>query len=274
MLPDRAQRTATSTCSIIIRRMNLNNSDPYRDFAAHYDRFEGAFDQHNPAEVEFLRRLFLKHRVQHMLDCACGTGHHLHLCAGLGLQVVGSDISAAMLAQAAKNLSSTSLDIPLYQQDFRSLPECFEAVFDAVLCLRSSILHMPDETEALRAFRSMHAVLRPDGILVLSQGTSDRQWREKPRFIVAVDKPDLTRLFVIDYLSGNGARYNIVDIQRGENEDNLQVWSVEYAHMLLKDDQERLLLQAGFDTVYALGGFDFTPYDKENSQRLIVVAKK
>ncbi len=253
--------------------MHTSDDDPYQHFAEQYDRFEGAFDQHDPAEVVFFREIFQRHAVRRVLDCACGTGHHLHLCSMLEVESVGSDISSAMLAQAQKNLDGVGLTYPLYRVDYRELPQHFEPDFDALLCLRSSILHMPDEAEVLKAFQSMHAVLHADGILVLHQGTSDCQWNEKPRFILAVNEPDFTRLFVIDY-EEKGARYNILDIQHGSQASGLQTFSVEYPNILLKDAQEKLLLEAGFQHVQAYGSFRFEPYDKAASRRLILIAVK
>ena len=89
-----------------------------------------------------------------MLDCACGTGHDLVLFHSLGCEVVGSDISESMLAQAHKNLAERGVKVPLHQVDYRELPQHFNRPFDAVVCLSSSILHMPNESEVLRAFRS------------------------------------------------------------------------------------------------------------------------
>ena len=177
-----------------------------------------------------------------------------------------------MLAQARKNLISSGIKVPLHQVDYRELPQHFHAPFDAVTCLSSSILHMESDEQVLLAFRSMRAVLRQGGILVLTQGTTDRQWAEKPRFILATDTGDFTRLFVIDY-SSTGARYNIVDVNRGGGSAELQVWSVDYPHILLQDDQHRLLQSAGFAAVTFYGSYRFEPYDKEESQRLIAVAR-
>jgi SAM-dependent methyltransferase len=217
--------------------------------------------------------LFEENSVLRVLDCACGTGRDLHLFHSLGCDVVGADISASMLAQAEANLSRRGLVIPLHRADYRELPQRIGGTYDAVVCLSSSILHMPDEAEVQRAFRSMRAVLREGGILVLTQGTTDKQWGDKPRFILATDAPDYTRLFVIDYL-GKGARYNILDIDRTAPEPELKVWSVEYPRMLFRDDLEALLLDSGFGSIAFYGSFLFRPYDKETSERLIAVAVK
>lgn len=246
--------------------------DLYRDFAERYDRFHGAFGEHDPAVVAFFRELFDRHGVRSVLDCACGTGRDLHLFHSLGCDVVGTDISESMLAQAARNLAEQGLQVPLYSADYRELPQHFDRSFDAVVCLSSSILHMPDEAEVLRALTSMRRVLRDGGILVLSQGTTDKQWRDKPRFILAVSDSDFTRLLVIDYL-GQGARYNVLDIWHGEADRDFKVWSVEYPLVLLQAHQERLLKSAGFADVTCYGSYTSEPYDPETSERLIIVAR-
>jgi SAM-dependent methyltransferase len=247
--------------------------DPYADFAARYDLFAGGFGQHDPGEVQFFRQLFDRYTVSTVLDCACGTGQHLHLLHSLGLDVTGSDLSPSMLAQAEVNLAASDLDLPLHQVDYRQLPQHFGQSFDAVVCLSSSILHMPDDEQALRALQSMRQVLRPGGLLVLTQGTTDRQWAEKPRFILAVDTAELTRIFAIDY-EGPGARYNIVDVLHRGGQAELQTWSVHYPRILLGDDYDRLLPAAGFESVDLYGSFQFEPYDSGTSRRLIVVAYK
>ncbi|MFH1638983.1 MAG: class I SAM-dependent methyltransferase [Chloroflexota bacterium] len=248
--------------------------DMYADFAGRYDLFfGGGFGEHNHERAGFFRRLFAENQVHSVLDCACGTGRDLHFFHTLGCEVTGSDISEAMLAQAKKNLAEQGLHLPLVKADYRELPQTFSRQFDAVVCLATAIAEVPGEAEALRAMRSMSGVLRDGGILVLTQGTSDKQWREKPRFILAVNAGDFSRLFVIDYF-GLGATYNILDIFHDEKERGLKVFSIEYRQIYLRDDQETLLKEAGYRCVDFYGSFNFDRYDKELSNRLITVARK
>ncbi len=247
--------------------------DAYEEFAERYDLFSGGFGEPDPAVVEFFRKILSDNQVRTVLDCACGTGSSLHLLHTLGFEVIGSDISDAMLHQAKKNLAEKGIEIVLKNADYRQLSHHFSQKFDAVLCLGSSILEMPDDSEALKAFQSMYAVLKDNGVLILTQGTSDRQWKEKPRFILAINNSDLSRLFVIDYLDDRNARYNILDIVRDGTVSCLKVWS-RNLHVLLRDDQERLLKSAGFKSVEFFGSYKFAPYDKETSNRLITVARK
>jgi ubiquinone/menaquinone biosynthesis C-methylase UbiE len=255
----------------LLETQSIVPEDLYEALADRYDRFHGTFESHDSRHDGFFADLFSRAGVRSVLDCACGTGRHVHMLHSLGLDVQGSDRSAAMLAVACRNLEGAGIEVPLRQADYRDLPAHFSCRFDAVTCLSSSILHMVDDVQVLSALRSMRGVLADSGIVVLSQGTSDKQWREKPRFILALDDPDLTRLFVIDY-QGNGARHNIVDIVRSGDLPRVEAWGVDYRNMLLQDDYNRLLRESGFRGIWWYGDYSGAPYDPVRSDGLIIVA--
>lgn len=249
----------------------MDEHDLYEGFAQRYDLASGRLDDNDPQMVEFFRRLFSKNGVKVVLDCACGTGRHLILFKNLGCEVWGSDISKAMLTQARQNLIRYGIEIPLVQADYRDLHHQFQRKLDAITCL-GSIGYMPNETQFLRAFRSMHTVLRENGILVLTTIPTDRQWKEKPRFKLVANTPEVTRLFVMDY-HAQTVGYNILDIYHSQDAGELKVWSAELT-VLLRDDQKRLLKAAGFKQVDFYGAFDFSLYEAGSSGRLITVGYK
>lgn len=247
--------------------------DSYKGLAERYDMFHGRFGEHKSNYRVFFQKVFVENNVHTVLDCACGTGHDIHLFYSLGCDVTGSDISASMLARARKNLKSLGVNIPLHKVDYRSLHKNFKRKFDAVTCLSSSILHMTDKKEVIRAFLSMQRVLRESGILVITQGTADKQWKMKPRFMLNSSDKDVTRLFAIDYRE-RGARYNILDIRHDKQKPELKVWSVDYPQILLKDDYAKLLQLAGYRKIRFYGSYKFDPYNKKESDILICVARK
>ena len=240
--------------------------DPYEDWADRYD----LFPEDRSEEVAFFRKLFADNHVSRVLDCACGTGNELLTFNELGCEVVGSDISESMLAHARRKVEDAGLDIPLHQLDYRHLSGRFDSEFDAVVCWSASILHMEDDEDAARAFRSMRSVLAKDGVLVLDQGITDG--REYGRFALNRSSRDATRLYVIDHIGERKATYHVLDVLHREPPE-LKVWTSD-VHILLRDDQERLLRAAGFSQVSFYGGYAFEPYDKKTSQRLIAVARR
>ena len=247
------------------------NTDLYENFAERYDLSRDQFEPHDPQVIQFFRRIFTEHGTNTVLDCACGTGRHLLLFRNLGREVWGSDLSKAMLAQARRNLAHYRVEVPLILTDYRDLPHHFQNRFDMVACL-GSIGYMHEEREILRAFRSMFAVLREGGILVLSVITTDKQWMEKPRFKLVINTPDVSRLFVMDYFERT-VRYHVLDIFHSEEVNQLKWWGTELT-VLLMDEQDRLLKKAGFRMVEFYGGFDFSPYDEGSSDHLIAVIHK
>ena len=146
--------------------------DLYEGFAERTDLFW----EDEPELVAFFRTLFSDNQVRRVLDCACGTSRELLVFHSLDCEVIGSDISDSMLAHARKNLAEAGVDVPLVQTDYRDLPAHFDEKFDAIVCLSASIVHVTNEDEALRAFRSMYEVLSDEGLLVLDQGITDRRW--------------------------------------------------------------------------------------------------
>lgn len=244
--------------------------DIYAGFAERYDLPYSPLDQYDPQMMEFFRKLFAENGVHRVLDCACGTGRHLLMLHDLGCEVYGSDISPSMLDQARRNLTACSLSIPIQQTDFRDLPCCFAEPFDAILCV-AAIGYMSDEFELLHAFGSMRAALREGGILILTSMPTDKQWNEKPRFILAANTQAVSRLFVVDYFERT-ARYNVLDIFHDGSANEMKIWSAELS-VFLKDEQERLLKKTGFQNLVFYESYDFKPYEKGNSDLMIVIAR-
>jgi glycine/sarcosine N-methyltransferase len=248
------------------REENVPDVDPYRDFAVRYD----AFPRDAAGRTAFFAKLFEEHAVRRVLDCACGTGDDLLLFHALGLDVAGSDRSEAMLSLARTKLAAAGVDVPLLRSGFRDLPGRFGGSFGAVVCLSTSLPHLRDDVEILEALRSMRGVLRDGGLLVLDQGMTDRQWAKRPRFLPAVNTAELCRLMAIDY-GDETFTVHVIDFTGGGGERAFYHDTFVYRR-LLRDDYERLLLRSGFRGPVFYAGYDGSPYDKDESRRLICVA--
>lgn len=245
--------------------------DLYAGFASRYDfLFQGGSGRET--QVAFFDDVFKKHTVNRVLDCSCGTGEHLAMLAPLGLSFFGSDISPAMLAVAGEKMKRLDLDIPLFRADFRSLPEHFPEPFDAILCLSTSLPHVETEDEMVRALSSMHASLTDRGVVIFTQGITERMMIDRPRFESIVNNRDFSRAFVIDY-HGRGMTFHALDFIHTDSAAEFHTWSTTYPFMPLEGDYRRMLRKAGFADVVTYGGYDFSPYD-ETSRFMIIVAGK
>jgi SAM-dependent methyltransferase len=99
-----------------------------------------------------------------VLDVACGAGHAAEQTAPHVRQVVGIDITPALLRAGAERVRAAGLDNVLFQEgDAMALP-FLDRSFDLVVC-RSSLHHFPDTR---RAVAEMARVCRPGGRVVVS----------------------------------------------------------------------------------------------------------
>lgn len=142
----------------------------FQSFAHRYD--EEGFTRATEDELVFLAELLDLGPSTRVLDVGCGTGRHAVPIAGLGAEVVGVDLSPAMLERAAARAAVAGVDVTWVESDARDLPDHLGA-FDAVLCLCEGAFGLVadgvaplDHDQAVLA--SIRRVLRPGGRLVLN----------------------------------------------------------------------------------------------------------
>jgi ubiquinone/menaquinone biosynthesis C-methylase UbiE len=106
-----------------------------------------------------------------VIDLGCGAGRDVEWLTEQGLQPVGLDLSAGMLAEGRRRLPSARL----VRGDLCRLPMATAAVDGAWAC--SSLVHLSHEL-ARRALREITRVLKPGGALYLGlEGGAGGEWR-------------------------------------------------------------------------------------------------
>jgi len=139
----------------------------YETFAPGYDEFTSA----NNYELwlgEILLAELERHGLRHgrVLDVGCGTGRAFEPLLKRDWEIVGSDISPAMLDRARAKFGDA---VPLTAADMRELPEF--GAFDLVLCLNDAVNYLTEDGDLERAFTRMAANLAPTGLLLFDVNT-------------------------------------------------------------------------------------------------------
>jgi SAM-dependent methyltransferase len=135
-------------------------------------------DEHAPAEAEFIVEELALRPGQLILDVACGLGRHAIELAAKGLRVVGVDLAAPFLQEAARAARVRGLRLPLVRADARSLP--FRGQADAVISIWiSALTEMPNDVEELRIVRSLAGALKPGGRILLTTWNAFRAVNRK-----------------------------------------------------------------------------------------------
>jgi len=163
--------------------------------AAWYDAlYESLGKDHVTEARDLLARITeqLGHAPGSWLDVACGTGQHLAAIADAVDEVVGVDLSEAMLDVARARLGSR---VELRVADQRDLD--LGRTFDVVSSLFSSIGYAADLDELDDTVASLARHVAPGGVLVLEPWVDPEDWEDDRTQVVDVEEEDRRAVRVI-----------------------------------------------------------------------------
>jgi SAM-dependent methyltransferase len=248
---------------------------PFDDFQPYYDLMVN-WEDRLALEAPFFQRVFSRARARRVLDCACGTGHHVRLFARWGLEVAGSDLSPAMVEQARRDTRAAGAQIEFEVLDFTKIAEHFSEPFDAVICTGNSLPLAGSAERVKTALQDMHEILVPGGVAVIQTLNFERLpegenvYRE-PR-VSRVDNREILFLKVLRK-SPRICDIDIVVLEKQAGEwkklvNHARAWT------LSKPELEELATDIGFGQLQWYGGYEPKPFNPRTSDDLILVAHK
>jgi SAM-dependent methyltransferase len=128
-------------------------------------------------EVDFIEASLGVERGATVLDLACGTGRHAAELAARGYEVVGFDLSLAMLARAGDEAQERGAKLNLVQGDMREMS--FEQQFDGIYCWNTSFGYF-DEEKNSEVIARIYSALKAGGQLLLDVMNRDYAVRHAP----------------------------------------------------------------------------------------------
>jgi SAM-dependent methyltransferase len=248
-----------------------------------YDRLARLFDvmtdwqKRLTLEMPFLQRTLDRHQARTILDTACGTGWHAITLAKKGYTAAGCDASPQMIEQARANSAKAQANVRFEVAGFNQLNH-FTETFDAVLCLGNSMPHLLSQEALVEAMQQMRGNLRRGGVLILQNLNYDMRMKKKPRFFAANGNDEALVWRFADYGPQFITFHTALFERKTEGARQEAVsWSVEVNSTLhrplLQRDADEALVQAGFGNLRHFGGLDGSPFEKEKSGNLVIVAQ-
>ena len=218
---------------------------------------------------QFLRRIMAHLQVPRgarILDLCCGAGRHAMDCAGEGYQVVGVDLSPALLNLAHERAVNHKLAIHWIQGDMRAVP--LRGAFDLVLNMFTSFGYFQEDSDNFHVIENMQHVLRRGGHAVLDF--------LNPEHVIATLVPHETH--TTDGLTVTQSRALDPEGKRvlkeiritGDGEPREYQESVR---LYQKEELDSMFQEAGFRTVELYRNYYLEPWTPE-TPRTILVAQK
>jgi SAM-dependent methyltransferase len=141
-----------------------------------YESYAAVYDMSGQIRFSLLMESYLDDLLQRhpvggrrALDLACGTGTLVLLLAAKGWNVIGIDVSDAMLRQAQAKVAGVAPEErpPFVQGDMRDMAAQFPpAMCDLATCVYDSLNYLLSEDDLAACIASVAHVLAPGGLFI------------------------------------------------------------------------------------------------------------
>lgn len=210
-----------------------------------------------------------------VLDLACGTGRLTLPLARSGAEIIGADLSEAMLERARLRATEDGLAVTFLPLDMRDFD--LGRRFDAVIIAANSLLHLTDTADLLRFLSAVARHLEPGGRLIFDVFVPSAHLLSQPanmrQPLADFSHPDLGLVTVEETVAYDPIR----QVSRVN-----WYWSrpghPDFRHTPLEMRQiypqelPLLLGQGGFRLVERFGGFDRSPLAPGSMRQVVICA--
>lgn len=196
-----------------------------------------------------------------VLDLACGKGRHSITLNELGMNVTGVDLSANSI-EIAKKFENENLKFAVQDMRFPFENQKFEFVFN----LFTSFGYFDSVEDNLKVIESVKQMLQPNGIFVIDFMNSERVINTL--VLNEIKTEDSIDFHIERKYDGQHIFKHIKFTDQDES-----FHFTERVQALKQKDFEELLTKVGFTITNLYGNFNLEPFNSEDSDRLIIIAK-
>lgn len=245
----------------------------YTSLAECYDEFTG--DVRYSIWADYLTGLFDKYSdkdgVHDVLDLACGTGSLSVILAERGFEVIGTDASEDMLAEAQAKAWTVSGTPPMFLHQSMEELDLYGTV-DAAVCCLDSINYLTSRELLSQAFSRLKFFIRPGGLFIFDVNT-DAKFRNLDGSVFLRENEDFFCTWSAEYDKDSQLCTFFYDIFKscGELWSREQEEHTERAHSY--DEIKNALENAEFSLLTVFGELSENP-PADDEQRIFYVARR
>jgi SAM-dependent methyltransferase len=228
--------------------------------------------------MPFLKKQLAAIEARRVLDVACGTGQHAIALAQQGYDVVGADLSAAMVARARENAAAAGVDVQFVTAGFGQLAGRVGDAFDALLCLGNSLPHVKGPQALRAALADFAQVLRPGGLGLVQIRNFNRVMAQQERWMQPLSHQEGDREWVFlrfyDFLPDGKLAFHVVALEREKDAPWQSRVRSTVLYPILYDELVAALEETGFSEFDGWGNVDGSDFAADASPNLIVTAHR
>lgn len=244
----------------------------YSQLSAYYDLLSaGDIDTKNSV----IEKILKQYKVKTVLDLTCGTGAQILWLAKCGYQVIGADLSPALLEIAKAKLQQENLAIELIKGDMCDLRI---GKFDAVITIFNAIGHLT-KTDFEIAIKNIHGNLKLGGLYIFDifnlEAMTDvavNNLAMDVRKTVGDTKIQNIQYSKIDREQGLLTSYDVFTIQSENSEPEIMKGEFALQIYSAKALQE-MLIENGFEVIEQCG-IDGKNFVEDKTINILTVARK
>jgi SAM-dependent methyltransferase len=212
-----------------------------------------------------------------LLDLGSGTGEHARFLADKGFEVVGVDVSDAMLDRARQG--GVPPGVSFVKGDLVHVERVVSGLFGAAICLGNTLTHVIDQVSLIQLFGGVRKVLLPGAPFVLQVLNYERLVRNGQRCLPLTfledDEGEAIFLRVMTHQPDGGVIFTPALLRyRPEGEPALEVVTSHNVPLRgwTRPELEGALDAAGFSDRHVYGTMADTPYDPCDSSDVVIVS--
>jgi SAM-dependent methyltransferase len=230
-------------------------------------------------DVAFWRRLALAQRGR-VLELGCGTGRVAVPLARAGVDLVGIDRSAPMLARARRRLRRTRLahSVRLVRGDIRRLPFRPRRPFALVMAPYGILQSLTSDRDLRAALESVSTVLRKGALFAIDLVPDLPRWSEYNRRVSlrgrSGRRTNLTLVETVRQDRRHGfTHFDQEYIVRSGHARQVHRFSLTFRTLSVPQMRARLE-RAGFTVDAVLGDYDGGPWDPRADVWIVLARKR
>ena len=259
--------------------------EAYRDFARVYDKFmdnipytewgerlDALIRKYGVSKPERDAEGLLDAERNLVVDLGCGTGTLTEMMYQKGYDLVGVDVSDAMLNIAMEKKEQSGSEILYLQQDMREL-ELYGTV-GTVYCVCDSLNYILEEEELAAVFSLVNNYLFPGGVFIFDFNTDYKYHEVIGDATIAENREDCSFIWENIYDPEEGINeYDLTLFVRQEDETFRKYTETHLQRGYSAAQMKRLAEQAGL-AVLEITDADTGQAVTDKSQRIYIVARE